>query len=202
MRIVQTVAIIVTVLIVAIGGRFLLMGGGEGVTGMTTSPAAAAIGGPFTLVDGQGETVTEKDFAGQYTLVYFGYTFCPDVCPTSLSITAQALSLLPEDKAAKVTPVFITVDPQRDTPAMVGEYVSHFHPRMVGLTGTEEQVKAAARAYKVFYQRVDEEGGDPDAYVMDHSSVTYLMGPDGALVTHFSHGIPPKDMADRLAGIL
>lgn len=201
MRIVQTIAILATVLLVALGGRYLLMGGGDGVSGMSNGPSAA-IGGPFTLTDGSGQTVTEADFQGQYMLIYFGYTFCPDVCPTSLSISAQAMSLLPDDKAAKITPVFISVDPARDTPEIVGEYVKHFHPRMVGLTGTEEQVKAAARAYKIFYQKVEEKGGDPDAYVMDHSAVTYLMGPDGSFVTHFSHGIPPQDMADRLADIL
>lgn len=201
MRIVQTIAILATVLLVALGGRYLLMGGGDGVSGMSNG-ASAAIGGPFTLTDGSGQTVTEADFQGQYMLIYFGYTFCPDVCPTSLSISAQAMSLLPDDKAAKITPVFISVDPARDTPEIVGEYVKHFHPRMVGLTGTEEQVKAAARAYKIFYQKVEEKGGDPDAYVMDHSAVTYLMGPDGSFVTHFSHGIPPQDMADRLADIL
>lgn len=201
MRIVQTIAILATVLLVALGGRYLLMGGGDGGSGMSNG-ASAAIGGPFTLTDGSGQTVTEADFQGQYMLVYFGYTFCPDVCPTSLSISAQAMSLLPDDKAAKITPVFISVDPARDTPEIVGEYVKHFHPRMVGLTGTEEQVKAAARAYKIFYQKVEEKGGDPEAYVMDHSAVTYLMGPDGSFVTHFSHGIPPQDMADRLADIL
>lgn len=201
MRIVQTVAILATVLIVAIGGRYLLLGGADSGVGLSNS-ANAAIGGPFTLVNSQGKTVTDQDFRGQYTLVYFGYTFCPDVCPTSLSATGQALSLLPEDKAARVTPIFISVDPARDTPKLVGDYVKHFHPRMVGLTGSPEQVKAAAKAYKVFYQKVEEEGGDPEAYVMDHSAVTYLMDPDGNFVTHFSHGIPPQDMADRLAQIL
>lgn len=198
MRIVQTLAIVITVLIVAIGGRFLFLNDEQ----VLTPAANTAIGGPFTLVNGAGETVTDEAFRGQYMLVYFGYTFCPDVCPTSLSTWAQALAMLPEDKAAKVTPIFITVDPARDTAEVVGQYVEHFHPRMVGLTGSEEQVKAAARAYKVFYQKVEEEGGDPTAYLLDHSAISYLMGPDGTFITHFSHGIPPKDMADRLAQIL
>jgi protein SCO1/2 len=191
MRLLQMIAIAATVGLVALGGRYLLThGGGE---------TAPAIGGPFTLVDGTGKTVTEQDFRGRYTLVYFGYTFCPDVCPTSLSTTAQALGLLPAATADKIVPVFISVDPDRDTPEMIGQYVAHFHPRMVGLTGSSEQVKAAAKAYKVFYQKVEEDNGDPEAYLMDHSAVTYLMGPDGTFLTHFSHGVAAQEMADTLA---
>ncbi len=198
MRIVQTFAIVITVLIIAIGGRFLFLSDDQ-----TLTPAAnTSLGGPFTLVNSAGETVTDKDFHGRYMLIYFGYTFCPDVCPTSLSTTAQALAMLPPEKVEKLTPVFVSVDPHRDTPEVVGEYVTYFDDRMVGLTGSDEQVAAAAKAYKVYYQKVEEEGGDPEAYVLDHSALSYLMDPEGNFVTHFSHGIPPKDMADRLAQIL
>lgn len=194
MKALKIAAIVAAVLLVAIGGRYLLLNpmAPPDVSG------SAAIGGPFTLVNGDGETVTEQDFRGKYMLVYFGYTFCPDVCPTSLQTIAQALALLPEDTVAKLTPVFISVDPARDTPENIGQYVDAFDSRMIGLTGTPEQVAAAAKAYKVYYAKVDEKGPDDKTYVMDHSAITYLMGPDGAFITHFSHGIAPQEMADRL----
>lgn len=194
MKPLKIAAIVAAVLLVALGGRFMLL-----------NPAAppevagtASIGGPFTLVNGAGETVTEQDFRGQYVLIYFGYTFCPDVCPTSLQAVAQAMSLLPEETAQKITPVFVSVDPERDTPEHVGEYVQAFHPRMVGLTGSKEQVAAAAKAYKIYYAVVDRKGPEDMTYLMDHSAITYLMGPDGAFLTHFSHGLAPQEMADRL----
>lgn len=195
MRWLKTVAILLTVVVVAVGGRWLLLSSHDDA-GVTAAPA---IGGPFELVNGQGQTVTEADFRGRYMLVYFGYTYCPDVCPTTLATMGQALDMLPPETAEKITPVFITVDPERDTPELVGEYVKHFHPRLVGLTGTAEQIRTVTQAYRVYYQKVEEEGDDPDAYLMDHSAIAYLMGPDGAFLTHFSHGIAPEKMAETLA---
>lgn len=158
------------------------------------------IGGPFTLVNQEGKTVTDADFHGQYILVYFGYTYCPDVCPTSLTLIADALDLL-GDKAQKVTPIFITIDPERDDPASMKMYIEHFHPRLQGLTGTPEQIKAVAKSYKAYYAKVGD-GYDDGDYSMDHSSITYLMGPDGKFVTHFGHGTEPEIMAKKLAEIL
>ncbi len=158
------------------------------------------IGGPFTLVNQDGKTVTEVDFLGSHMLVYFGYTYCPDVCPTSLSAMAGALDIL-GPKADKITPVFITVDPERDDPAALKSYIEHFHPRLVGLTGSVEQVKAAAKAYKAYYAKSGD-GYNDGEYAMDHSSITYLMGPDGLFVTHFGHGVEGEVMAKKLAELL
>jgi protein SCO1/2 len=166
--------------------------------------AGAAIGGPFTLIDQDGKTVTDEDFRGQYMLVYFGYTYCPDVCPTSLSIVGRALDILEEqapDQAARIQPVFISVDPDRDTPAVLKDYVKNFHERLIGLTGTPDQVAAAAKAYRVYFAKVREKGAAADEYLMDHSSITYVMGPDGKFATHFGHGTDPAVMAEKLAAL-
>lgn len=156
----------------------------------------ARIGGPFVLVDHTGAERTEADLKGRHALIYFGYSFCPDVCPTALADMLIALDELGPD-AARVLPVFITIDPDRDTPAVLKDYVPNFHPRLIGLSGSAEQVSRAARAYRVYYAKVD----DPKAgqnYLMDHSSVIYLMDPDGRYLTHFSHGTAPETMAKRL----
>ena len=134
-------------------------------------------------------------------LVYFGYTFCPDICPTALTDMGDALGILGE-AADKVTPVFITVDPDRDTPEHLKEYLKFFHPRMVGLTGTPEQTAAALKAYKVYAAKAPVEGGDADDYLMDHTSIIYLMGPDGAYKAHFSHGVGTEDMAKGIRKFL
>jgi len=157
-----------------------------------------AIGGEFELVDHKGNTVTDKDLLGSYTLVYFGYTFCPDVCPTGLQTAATALEMIPMRKSNKVISLFITVDPERDTPEVMAEYVKHFHKSLIGLTGTPEQIKQAAKAYKIYYAKVVEDGKEKDDYLMDHSAFQYLIGPDGKFVTHFRHGITPEEMAEKL----
>ena len=164
------------------------------------STGKAAIGGAFTLTDHTGKQVTEKDFRGKYSLVYFGFTFCPDVCPSELQVISEALNLL-GDKAQSVTPVFISVDPDRDTVEQMASYVSNFHPSLVGLTGTHEQIKAAARAYRVYYKKVDDEMSS-DGYSMDHSAIVYLMNADGEYVSHFSYGTKPKDMAKKLLEVI
>ena len=153
----------------------------------------ALVGGPFTLTDQHGVEVTEQDFAGRYMLIYFGYTYCPDFCPMSLANMTQALDLLPPEEAEQVVPVFITVDPERDTVEQLAEYAPLFHPRLVALTGSLEQVKQAAKAYRVYFSKAD--NGDSDAYLMDHSTFIYLMGPDGAYVRHFSHSATPEEIA-------
>lgn len=158
-------------------------------SGLVTS---VEIGGPFTLTDHLGQQVTEKDYLGGFTLVYFGYTFCPDVCPTELGDIALALDELGTDSVA-VTPVMITIDPERDTAEKLAEYVPLFHDRLVGLTGTPEQIKQVADAYRIFYRRVD----DPNYtyYLLDHSSFVYLLDPEGKVASLFRYGTEPEEMA-------
>ena len=163
------------------------------------SAGKAAVGGPFALTNHLGERVTEKTFAGKYMLVYFGYTFCPDVCPTELQIISEAMELLGDD-ADKVTPVFITVDPERDKVEVMKDYVAVFDKRLVGLTGTPEEIKNTAKAYKVFYQAA--KGEDPVNYLMDHSSITFLMDRNGQYAAHFSYNSKPEKMAERIRAIL
>lgn len=159
--------------------------------------AGAAIGGPFQLVDHTGRAVSEADFAGRFMLIYFGFTHCPDICPTELQVMANAVDALGED-GARVAPVFITVDPQRDTPAHLKDYVAAFHPKMVGLTGTTEQVAAAAKAYKVYFSKQPGAGGGADDYQVDHTSFVYLMGPDGAPRSVFRSGTSAKVIAGEI----
>lgn len=145
----------------------------------------AAIESDFVLVDEGGKEATDEDFQGQWQLVFFGFTHCPDICPTTLDTVARVMEDLGDD-AKQVQPLFITVDPERDTPEVMAEYTSLFHPRIVGLTGTPEQVKDAAGAFRAYYAKVQREGA-PDGYSMDHSAFIYLMDPKGDYATHFSH---------------
>jgi protein SCO1/2 len=155
--------------------------------------AAAAIGGPFSLVDQTGARVTDQTYAGHYRLMYFGYTYCPDACPTELQVMAQAVDLLGAE-AAKVQPIFITIDPARDTPRQLAAYVPQFGNNLVGLTGSAEQIAAIAKEYKVYYAKA-ETAGSPDAYAMNHSSYVYLMDPNGKFVTVFSSDMDAEKMA-------
>jgi protein SCO1/2 len=161
-------------------------------SGMVTS---VEIGGPFSLTDHTGRQVTEKDYLGNFTLVFFGYTFCPDVCPTELGDIALALDEL-GDLSLAVTPVMISIDPERDTPPVLAEYVPLFHERLVGLTGTPEQIKNVADAYRIFYRRVD----DPEYsyYLMDHTSFVYLLNPEGNVVSLMRYGTSPDEMASTI----
>ncbi len=156
---------------------------------LTLSP----LGGPFTLTDQAGKPRSDGDFRGQFTLVYFGYTFCPDVCPTTLAAEADALDRLGK-KAARITPVFITIDPARDTPSVMASYVKAFGPRFVGLTGTASQIASVAREYRVYYAKRPL----PHGYGMDHSGEVYLMGPDGKLVTFYDPPLDSKKLAADL----
>src|SRR5262249_5484407 len=145
-------------------------------------PGTRKIGGPFTLTNQAGKTVSDRNFLGKYLLIYFGYTYCPDVCPTGLQSIAHAMDQLKGD-AGTVQPLYITIDPARDTPAKLKEYIVSFHPKIVGLTGSPDQIAAVAKAYQVYYakgEKVDEKD-----YLMDHSSLIYLMGPDGKFIATF-----------------
>ena len=201
-------------IIIFLVGLLVLLGGAAAylltapATTVTRLPSQAGsgtpeIGGAFELVDQSGATRTQVDFAGRHMLVYFGYTYCPDVCPTSLSIMSQALDLLEGETGSledRVVPVFVTVDPARDDVPAMAAYAEHFHPRLVALTGSDEQIAAAAKAYRVDYRKAE----DPSAseYLMDHSSFIYLMGPDGTYVSHFAHNASPQEVAEGLKGFL
>jgi protein SCO1/2 len=150
---------------------------------------APAIGGHFDLLDQDGKPATDAQFAGKYQLVYFGYTYCPDMCPTGLQSMSRAMDLL-GDKAAKVQPMFISVDPERDTPKVVKEYIGNFHPSIIGLTGSAAQIAAAAKAYKVYYKKAEQV--DDENYMMDHSTLIFLMGPDGKFIDTFQEDVDPK----------
>jgi protein SCO1/2 len=181
----QTFAIIAACLIVA------------GVTMMWTlrphAKGEALIGGPFQLVNAAGQTVTDADFRGKPFLVFFGYTHCPDVCPMTLAEISDVLQRLP-DKTIKA--LFITVDPERDTAKLMADYVSSFDPRMIGLSGSPDQIAAAEKAYRVYARKAPGKDGD---YTMDHSSIVYLMDANGAFVEAFNLDRPPEESAKELA---
>lgn len=153
--------------------------------------AGGAVGGPFTLIDETGATLTDQDVITEPTLIYFGYTFCPDVCPLDSSRNAEATDILAE-QGISARPVFISVDPDRDTPEVVASFTDFFHDKMLGLTGSAEQIAAAARAYKVFYKKHDD---DPQFYLVDHSTFTYLALPGHGVVDFFRR----DDSADTIA---
>jgi protein SCO1/2 len=172
----------------------LLPGGNIKVMGQ------ALIGGPFALTDHTGKRVTEQDFRGRTMLVFFGFTFCPDVCPSGLQVMSAALDKLGA-KADRVVPLFISVDPERDTPEQLALYVQSFHPRLVGLTGTPAEVEAVTKAYRVYVRKVN----DPKStagYTIDHSAILYVMGPDGAYRAHFTHSTNADALAAGLAKLL
>jgi len=168
----------------------------------TREPATtgrALVGGPFELTDHNGRRVTDKDFRGRLMLVYFGFTYCPDICPAGLQVVTAALEKLGID-TNRVVPIFITVDPERDTPEQMKQYVSSFHKTFVGLTGSKEDIAKAAKAYRVYYRKVQDESLSD--YTMDHTSFLYLMDAGGQFITHFPHSISPDKLAERLAAAI
>jgi len=155
------------------------------------------IGGPFTLVDETGKTVTDADVIDKPSLLYFGYAFCPDVCPLDNARNAEAIEVL-EKRGKIVKPVFISVDPQRDTPELLDDFTDNLHPRMVGLSGTPEQVKAASQAYRTYYRKNEPEEGNEEYYLVDHSTFTYLVFPDEGFVEFFKRDLGPQQLADKV----
>ncbi len=153
------------------------------------------IGGPFELVNAQSETVTDTDIITEPTLIYFGYTFCPDVCPLDTSRNVEAVDLLAE-RGMSTTPVFITIDPERDTPEIVGDFAYNLHEKMIGLTGSEEQIAAASKAYRTYYKAHDK---SDEFYLVDHSTFTYLVLPEHGFVEFFRRDVNAETMADRVA---
>ena len=160
----------------------------------------AAIGGPFTLTSHEGRTVSNSDFDGRYRLIYFGYSYCPDICPVDLQQLAQGLRLFERqspDRASRVQPIFISIDPERDTPAVLDDYVAAFHPRLIGLTGTPEQIKDVARSYGVYFAKAGEPGAEN--YLMDHSRVAMLFGPQEEPIAIVPHDQGADAVAAELA---
>ncbi len=173
---------------------------GVGVWRGLLSEAAPNIGGAFALTDQFGRPRTDADFRGQYMLVFFGFTHCPDICPIELQTISDALDQLGSEAAAKVTPIFITVDPARDSPDVLRAYAANFHPRLVALTGSAEAIGAVAKSYRVYYAKATGTSApsDPAAYILDHSAIVYLMGPNGNYVAHFGPGTTAQAMAADL----
>ncbi|MFT6090116.1 MAG: protein SCO1/2 [Sulfitobacter sp.] len=152
------------------------------------------LGGPFELVNAEGQTVTDIDVITEPSLLYFGYTFCPDVCPLDVARNASAIDVLAE-RGMSVTPVFISIDPARDTPEVVGEFAENMHPKMIGLTGSPEQVKAASEAYRTYYKAHDT---SDEFYLVDHSTFSYLVMPGEGFVDFFRRDVTPEQMADKI----
>jgi cytochrome oxidase Cu insertion factor (SCO1/SenC/PrrC family) len=167
----------------------------------TAQDGEVLIGGPFALTDHTGKRVTDQDFRGRFMLVYFGYTSCPDMCPLGLQTISQALDELPPELQDKVVPLFMTVDPTRDTVEALRDYLKPFHPRLVGLTGSETEVADALRAYRVYARKAEPAASD-GSYLVDHSTFTYLMDDDGKYLSHFGHGTTSEEMAKRLRELL
>ena len=172
----------------------------ENVPGLGKSviTGQADIGGPFHLIDQSGKSISDADFRGRYMLIYFGYSFCPDVCPTTLAVMAQALEKVGPE-ARRVTPILITIDPERDTPKVLADYMKAFGPSFVGLTGSVDAIKDAEKRYRVYAVKKPLDPSKPKAgYGMDHSSVLYLMGPNGKLISFYDEAISPDALAKEL----
>lgn len=192
------IAAVLAGLVILGTGAFLVLVLHDSPRGAAGTVLGSAIGGPFQLVDQNGKTVTEADLKGKWSLVYFGYTHCPDACPTALNDISIALADLGPKRDA-VRPVFITVDPERDTPESLKAYVTSFDAPILALTGSPEQVAKAAKGYRVYYAKHPEAGGD---YSMDHSSVIYVMDPEGRFTASFTHESAPEQIAERLKKLI
>lgn len=195
-------ALLAAVFVAALlGGAWFLTRGGNGgdkfaqCRSSQIAGGTDTIGGPFELVNAKGETVTDKDVITEPSIVYFGYTFCPDVCPMDSARNADAIDMLAE-RGHSVTPVFISIDPDRDTPEAVGDFAENLHEKMIGLTGSLEQVKAASKAYKTYFKKNE---GDEDYYLVDHSTFSYLVLPEEGFVEFFRRDESAEQMAEKTA---
>lgn len=190
------VALIIVVTGIAAGTLWYLGDHLSSERGRVMTIGDAAIGGPFSLTDQYGHTRTDRDFAGRYMLVYFGYTNCPDICPTTLSVIADAMEKL-GGAAQQVVPIFITVDPARDTPRALKNYLAAFGPEFVGLTGSQSSIAAVAKEYHVYYRA--HKAAKNGSYAVDHSNVIYLMGPDGKFIANYDETLGPDGLAKAIA---
>jgi protein SCO1/2 len=188
-------------LVGALGGAAALIVTSSGGPKIETT-GTALIGGPFTLVDQNGKTVTDRDFRGKYMLIFFGFTHCPDICPAELQVMSAALDAL-GSKSDEVVPIFVTLDPERDTPEAVGAYVKNFGKNFVGLTGSPMAIANAAKAYRVTYSKFEYKGKDENyGYNIDHSALVYLMDKDGKYLTNFTYGTPAEKMTETMRSYL
>ncbi len=178
----------------------LLLLGAGGFLWLSASSDGRSVGGPFMLQSDAGKLVTARDFRGKFMLVYFGYTYCPDICPTALNAITAALEKL-GPKAKDVAPIFITVDPQRDTPQVMRRYTAAFSPDLIGLTGTPDEIAKVAKEYRVYYAK-HVTGSRPDDYSMDHSSIIYLMGPNGKFIAPIPAEQSPAEMAADISRLM
>ena len=196
MRLRLLLAVLAGFLIGAIGGAAVL-----GTMGAPAPPVEttgkALIGGHFALIDQTGKPITDRDFRGRYLLVFFGFTHCPDICPTELQVMAAALEALSPQERKEIVPVFITLDPERDTPEVMATYVKNFGQDFVGLTGSAESISAVAKAYRIAYSKFQQDKTSGD-YTIDHSSLVYLMDKNGDYITHFAYGITAAKITEML----
>src|SRR5262249_1538913 len=189
------IVILAGFLIGALGGASALILTSGAQTPKVETTGTALIGGPFTLVDQNGKTVTDRDFRGKYMLIFFGFTHCPDICPPELQVMSAALGR----KADDVVPIFVTLDPGRDTPEAVGAYIKNFGKTFVGLTGSPTAIANAANAYRVAYQKFEYKDKDGNyGYSIDHSALVYLVDKDGKYLVHFAYGTPATKMTETM----
>jgi protein SCO1 len=184
-------------LLIAVLAGGLIWHASENVPGLgrTVTSGQVAVGGPYSLIDQNGDKRSDTDFRGKYQLIYFGYSFCPDVCPTTLAVMSQALNKMGAE-SQRIVPIFVTIDPERDTPKVLKQYVAAFGPNFVGLTGSVKDIAAVEKEYRVYAKKtpLDKSGN----YGMDHSSVIYLIGPNGKLVTFYDELISPEALEKDL----
>jgi protein SCO1/2 len=192
---ISVIALIAALVLVA-GSAPESVGAADGPETDETPPS-----GRYLLMDANGRAVTNADFPGRFQLVAFGYTYCPDICPTTLVEAAAILKRL-GDRAERVQPIFITVDPQRDTPQVLATYTAYFHPRIIGLTGSASLIDRAAQNFNARYRKVNEPGAPPDRYHVDHSAGMYLLGPDGSYIRKFGYSTPAAEIAERIDALL
>lgn len=179
--------------VAALGAAWLYLD----ITQRQANGGAVTIGGPFSLLNGDSKRVTQADFKGKWLMIYFGYTFCPDACPTTLNSMAEMMSRIGAD-ADKIQPIFITVDPARDKPDVMKQYTAAFDPRIVGLTGSVDDIAAAAKGYRVYFKKV----GDGANYLMDHTTIIYVMNPDYQFAGVVEADLKPEAMADKMRSLM
>ena len=167
----------------------------------TTTSGTPSIGGSFQLINHNGDVVSDKSYTGQYLIVFFGYTFCPDVCPNTLAKFSTVMDQLGE-YSSRVTPLFITVDPVRDTFQVMNDYISNFHPRIEGLTGNEKQIEYIKKIYRVYGAKSKDNNGNLDDYIVDHSSLSYFMGTGGEYIDFFNYNMKPSRIVSKIKKII
>lgn len=197
----SSATLVILILLIALAGGWLATKNTPQKAEETTT-GSASIGGSFTLTDQHGNSFSEQQLRGKHALIFFGFTHCPDICPAGLSTITNALETLPEPVANQITPVFITVDPERDTPERMAEYTANFHPDFIALTGSPEAVAEAADNYKVFYEKAGVHQDADGNYMVNHSGYVYFMGPDGNYIKHFSHNADPEKLAAMVSDVI